>query len=168
MHCNVDEEDHHTFHKKNAFGCDTACSDFFYCRKYVSENVAISNFLVGYFQEQNHLEREPSSKVSQSLVVKNPVARIFLDVEYQAITFIHSPYRHQCNWKRLATTTFTSDANAVVCKHVVSPINTFHEFIVLRNRVRLAYLNLFFSFLLKRDTRPTGSTARKFDPMVTA
>ena len=106
MHCNVGEEDHHTSHKENAFGCDTACSDLFYCRKYVSENVAMSNFLVGYFQEQKHLEREPSSKVSQSLVVENPVARIFLDGEYQAITFIHSPYRHQCNWKRLATTTF--------------------------------------------------------------
>ena len=113
MHCNVDEEERHTSHKENVFGCDTACSGVFYYRKPVSESVAMSNFLVGYFQGKKHLggqwhnlEGKPSSKVSQSLVVKNPVARLFLDGEYQAITSMHSPYRHQCNWKKLANTTF--------------------------------------------------------------
>ena len=112
MHCNIEEECH-TTHKENAFGCDTACSDIFYYRKYVSESVAMSNFLIGYFQEQKHLdgqwhnlESKLSSKVSKSLVAKNPIARLFLDGEYQAITSMHSPYRHHCNWKRLANTSF--------------------------------------------------------------
>ena len=54
----------------------------------------------------HNLESKPSSKVSQSLVVGNPVARLFLDGEYQAINSMHSPYKHQCNWKKLATSTF--------------------------------------------------------------
>ena len=54
-HSNVGEEQRHTSHKESAFGCDTACSEVFYYKKYVSESVAMSNFLVGYFQGQKHL-----------------------------------------------------------------------------------------------------------------